>query len=858
MKPEKFPQRRKGAKIYFTEIRFSQRADSRSKNFLYYLALLCAFCAFAGNSSAQTLTETSSKIRSAVENKDYRTASSELTNLESRDKKIFELNNYDYLRARSAEKSGDFARAMADYQAVVNRNSVLTEYALWHLSQIGRGSGNLMLERIYLRQLLALAPESLLTGAANARMARSYFESRDFGAAIQMLNRQLSVVSGQSSENTKDTNRQPATDNRNPKTREISALLGQAYLQNGKNREAREIFTRLINNLPNPAQPDDFALTAARALDRLDGGAKNFGKTAAQMPDNEHFRRASIYQFNRDFPAARLHFQAIVERHPASGYVPDALYQTGRSFVQERNFNEAIIWFERVLAELPEHPVARDALSQAASAYARVSKPKVAVARYQTFIEKYPDADNLDRAYLNIIDVLRDNGEDGNALNWTTKTRETFKGKLPEALALFAQARIRISLGDWQSALGDLNNLQNFGDLGGARVPGGTNRAEVDFLRGVALENLNRFAEAIDVYLSIPDGRSEYYGWRATERLRAMANDKKTDTFIQSKKESLNLNTINLSPEDEIKIYQPLYRLTNDNKYLEILKKSYAQLSDYEIPTFKLLDLGRREVLQEKRETQNRNHHQILADELLFLGLYDEGAPELERDEQSAKDKGQRTKDENQNLKSDFAYTLAVFYKRGDAANRAVAFAEPLWRGVPADYQIELIPRDQIELLYPAPYIDSLLKYAPERNVDARFMLAIMRQESRYRADVKSNAAARGLMQFISTTADKLAAGLGKTDFKQDELYNPPTAILFGAQYLSDLFKIFPNQPQAVSASYNGGEDNMTRWLARANSMDADRYVPEIAFTQSKDYVYKVLANYRVYRMFYDEKLKVK
>jgi len=168
------------------------------------------------------------------------------------------------------------------------------------------------------------------------------------------------------------------------------------------------------------------------------------------------------------------------------------------------------------------------------------------------------------------------------------------------------------------------------------------------------------------------------------------------------------------------------------------------------------------------------------------------------------------------------------------------------------------MPPEQIELLYPAPYRDALLKYSPERKIDPRFMLSIMRQESRYRADVKSNAAARGLMQFISTTADKLAINLGKVDFKQDELYNPPTAILFGAQYLSDLFKIFPNQPQAVAASYNGGEDNMMRWLARANTTDADRYVPEIAFTQSKDYVYKVLANYRVYQMFYDERLKPK
>ena len=161
-------------------------------------------------------------------------------------------------------------------------------------------------------------------------------------------------------------------------------------------------------------------------------------------------------------------------------------------------------------------------------------------------------------------------------------------------------------------------------------------------------------------------------------------------------------------------------------------------------------------------------------------------------------------------------------------------------------------------MLYPIPYADSLLKFAPSRNVDARFALSIMRQESRYRADVKSVAAARGLMQFISDTSNKIAAELGKKNFKQDELYNPPTAVLFGSQYLGNLYKMFPAQHQAVAASYNGGEHNMIRWLARAKNDAPDRYVPEILFSQSKDYVYKVMANFRVYQVFYDEKLQKK
>jgi tetratricopeptide (TPR) repeat protein len=117
-----------------------------------------------------------------------------------------------------------------------------------------------------------------------------------------------------------------------------------------------------------------------------------------------------------------------------------------------------------------------DALSQTASVYSRVNKPKEAVSRYQKFIEKYPDADNLARAYLNIVDVFRDKGEDFESLKWTAKTQEVFRGKLSEAIALFSQARIHIAQTDWQNALNDLNNLQNFSDLGGTRVPGGTNK----------------------------------------------------------------------------------------------------------------------------------------------------------------------------------------------------------------------------------------------------------------------------------------------------------------------------------------------------------------------------------------------
>jgi soluble lytic murein transglycosylase len=169
---------------------------------------------------------------------------------------------------------------------------------------------------------------------------------------------------------------------------------------------------------------------------------------------------------------------------------------------------------------------------------------------------------------------------------------------------------------------------------------------------------------------------------------------------------------------------------------------------------------------------------------------------------------------------------------------------------------MELARRELVDLLYPLPYRDSLLRHAPALSIDPRFVISIARQESRFQPAAKSVAAARGLMQFIAETSNATAAELGLQDFRQDDLYNADTAILFGSKYLAGLFKQFPGQSQAVAASYNGGPENMARWIARSRANEPDRYVPEVGFAQTKDYVFKVMLNYWQYQALYDEKLE--
>ena len=743
--------------------------------------------------------------------------------------------NQDYALGRKAEAAGDFATATANYQAVVARNSILKEYALWRLARLARATGDLVLERERLQQLLATVPNSLLYEAAALRLSESFFESGDFetaakGASALASSKNVAVA------------------------REAAALMGVAQVRARKVVEARDTFTKLLMQMPDASRPDDFALTAVRGLDALDQKSG-----ATKLSEADHLLRASVYQFNRDFDGARAHYQALIDQYPQSTAVPNATFQIARGLYSESKYEDAIALLQKLLATAFDSgsptSTSRDAAALLASSFARLKRTNEAITAYKVVIDRFPDNPTPERPYLNIIDALHEAGRYPEALNWVQQTRVRFKNTIGDALALFAQLRIHLAQASWAAAVSDAEELAKYSDLGGTRVPGGTTPAEVAFLRAYALEQSGRTEEAIAAYLAIPDGRNEYYGARATQRLLALGNGDKSRAFVQMRLNALVNDAKTASAagqwEQARVAAQSALRLTDDPakradllaKRAELLKQLgsiYASLSAYRLATFNQIPL------QQPSTAPTSNNHESLAAALLSLGLYDEALPEL---------LATRTANKS-TTPTDEDYTIARLALQAGLPNRAVRFAEQAWKGIPADYVIDLAPRDLIELLYPVPFRESLLKHAPSRSVDPRFVLSIARQESRFQPEAKSVAAARGLMQFIPATANDTAAELKLNKFEQDDLYNADTAILFGSQYLSNLFKQFPDQPQAVAGAYNGGADNLARWIARSRSNDADRYVAEIGFSQTKDYVYKVLTNFWTYQRLYDAQLQ--
>ena len=197
-------------------------------------------------------------------------------------------------------------------------------------------------------------------------------------------------------------------------------------------------------------------------------------------------------------------------------------------------------------------------------------------------------------------------------------------------------------------------------------MPGGTNPAEVTFVRGYALEQLGRTEEAIAAYLSIPDGRNEYYGTRATQRLSDLANNDKSRTLVKMRLNALTSEAKTALAagqfEQARKAAQSSLRLTNDSQIraesLKTLQTAYNALPVYRVPKFNRVSL----LKSSASDPPEKSSPDAISDNLLMLGLYDEALPEILARTQN------RTPDED--------YTIATLSLRAGIPNRAVRFGE--------------------------------------------------------------------------------------------------------------------------------------------------------------------------------------
>ncbi|MCT9810404.1 lytic transglycosylase domain-containing protein [Acidovorax sp. Be4] len=147
---------------------------------------------------------------------------------------------------------------------------------------------------------------------------------------------------------------------------------------------------------------------------------------------------------------------------------------------------------------------------------------------------------------------------------------------------------------------------------------------------------------------------------------------------------------------------------------------------------------------------------------------------------------------------------------------------------------------------YPMPYHDTVIARARTIGLDPAYVYGLIRQESRFIMDARSGVGASGLMQVMPATARWTARKIGMTEFTPGMINDHEVNITIGTAYLKLALDDFDGSMAMAAAGYNAGPGRPRVWR-NGPVLDAAIWAENVPFTETRDYVKKVLANTTAY-----------
>ena len=146
---------------------------------------------------------------------------------------------------------------------------------------------------------------------------------------------------------------------------------------------------------------------------------------------------------------------------------------------------------------------------------------------------------------------------------------------------------------------------------------------------------------------------------------------------------------------------------------------------------------------------------------------------------------------------------------------------------------------------FPTPFRQDVVAAARRIGLDPAYVYGLIRQESRFVMDARSHVGASGLMQLMPATARWTAKKIG-LDFKPEMINDREVNLRLGTAYLKLVLDDFGGSAAMAAAAYNAGPSRPRRWR-EGPPMEVAAWAENIPFTETRDYVKKVLSNATVY-----------
>jgi soluble lytic murein transglycosylase len=182
-----------------------------------------------------------------------------------------------------------------------------------------------------------------------------------------------------------------------------------------------------------------------------------------------------------------------------------------------------------------------------------------------------------------------------------------------------------------------------------------------------------------------------------------------------------------------------------------------------------------------------------------------------------------------------------VAARQHDARAMVLLGKGALGRGLPLDHYA-----------FPAIGIPEYRPIGP--TIEPAVVYAIARQESTFNPKTLSSARAMGLMQVTPEAGRyvtrKFGASFDEKRLMSDQSYN----VQLGAAELGDLYVDYRGSHILTFAGYNAGRGRVKEWIAkfgdpRDPKVDPIDWVERIPFSETRNYVQRVLENLQVYRV---------
>lgn len=148
--------------------------------------------------------------------------------------------------------------------------------------------------------------------------------------------------------------------------------------------------------------------------------------------------------------------------------------------------------------------------------------------------------------------------------------------------------------------------------------------------------------------------------------------------------------------------------------------------------------------------------------------------------------------------------------------------------------------KELFDLIYPVRYTLTIR----EQQMDPSLCLAMIWQESLFDPEAESPASAKGLMQIIPSTGEKIAQELRVKTYSLDD---PFVSIRFGCHYFLSALNDF-NSVALSLAAYNAGPFRVKRWVSNNENIELDEFIELIPYSETRNYVKRVLSRQVIYK----------